>query len=106
MHPRETWAHIPAQNALDAKGVPEEPHNAVTSPTQNARAWEGAARPQGLFPSYACRNGRGARDLHAIAYGNIPAREGFKAGNMALIERRKRRRGQKRDRINEGEENH
>ena len=51
-------------------GVPEGPQDAATLPTQNARAWEEAARPQGLFPSYACRNGRGARDLHAIAYGN------------------------------------
>ena len=38
--------------------------------------WEEAARPQGLFPSYACRNGRGARDLHEIAYGIVPEEKG------------------------------
>ena len=40
--------------------------------------WEEAARPQGLFPSYARRNGRGARDLHDKAYGMVPERGGKK----------------------------
>jgi len=45
----------PTQDASAAGGSHETSQDAIVSPIQDARAWEGAARPQGLFPSYACR---------------------------------------------------
>ena len=45
-------------------GSQEWSQDATISPAQDARAWEEAARPQGLFPSYPRRSGREARDLH------------------------------------------
>ena len=70
--PNERHGLQPAQDALATKRIP----SAITRCNHLARTrcagWEEAARPQGLFHSYACRNGRGARDLHEISYGIVP----------------------------------
>jgi hypothetical protein len=61
---REAWAPTSTRCTGYRGGPKEWSQDATISPAQDARAWEEAARPQGLFPSYPRRSGREARGLH------------------------------------------